>query len=1271
MLRNISNILRRFALRSFLSGRVASYGAASGLLLPALGFVSACQVQPKTPEEAWKSLREKADGSAKESLLTEWLMAESLRPGGEASQALRAQEQLLESDQVSLQGSLLLALSAELHVDRKDSAQYYLEATQSARDAQGEDASLFAHYAMSQLEETADLDFLKAHVEALQELKEHPGSIGFRAIAKVLQILARLERADGHAHVDDKLSEGLGCKGDIRLAGPFGHDPNSDILHAFSAERPGPWPQLFSEEGQNSAAHQLTTQRFGCDVQAAEPTARGVFYAESYLVLSQPQDVILAAAGATRLWVDDQLVLDRDIRQWGIWPKFGASIHLKAGRHRVLWKLADAATGLRVTSLNGQPAVVATSKEAGLGYQLSTVKVLADPNPLMAFVPELKKPARIPENELTRYVAARLLAEEGQADVATVLFEPLIEAGEDATGLALQTAASFVTQDPIYDKNQRRDLVHELQLRAEEKDPGLWYSRLRNAVFTANAEGPVQAVEALRGLVEDFPHLAAVHYHLARLYEELGWVPELEQLGHQLVEQFPRDPDVIRLGVHLFEVNGELERVDELLGLLRELEPESDYFVSRALEAQDYGQALEELKRLLNRSPKSKNLLQRIIDLQIRAGDEDLVWQRLEQAVQEENRDVHARLGLADAQFARGESNALSQALAASVESGSDASLIEAAIDLVEGLTELEPYRLDALQVIAEYEKSARHQDGTAARILDYGAVWIRSGGSSRFLEHEVVRLQSEEGIAQFAEMNTNGLILQLRVIKKDGRILEPEAVPGKPTATMPHLEVGDYIEQERILTQWGDANDEVYAGPHWFFREAKVAYARSEFVVISPVGKELQLEASAGVPEPEVLRNGAFIARRYRVNDSPAAPVEPMSPPAQEFLPSLAIGWGNDFDHRLRVMARSMISMSPTDPRIRRIALKIVEEKNAGSQSERARALYRWVLDSVQEGRQSDGRRVVVSRSGNRWQAYLTLARALDIPVRWALAESSLASPPKGEISTAQRPLFPLLVVGEGEETEWLTVKDKFSPYGSIPSHLIGQAAYLLDQAEVTQARVPQTGVVDAIRYVGTGSLEQDGSAQLNLEIIFEGKYAASLRDGLSQIPSGQLPGIIESRLLGNELPGARLLSHEVVAQDQLDQPLSIRVIVAVPQLATQTGDGLLLSAPFMPRLSGMTPLAARKTPLMISDTNQQSLELSLSLAPGLIATTLQFEQQVERSSFEVKDHIEGALLVLSRDVRTRAGRISPENYQEFQRYAANADQALNSAVVIQALGN
>src|SRR5690606_23772145 len=188
------------------------------------------------------------------------------------------------------------------------------------------------------------------------------------------------------------------------------------------------------------------------------------------------------------------------------------------------------------------------------------------------------------------------------------------------------------------------------------------------------------------------------------------------------------------------------------------------------------------------------------------------------------------------------------------------------------------------------------------------------------------------------------------------------------------------------------------------------IAYARSEFVLISPADKPLQIDHSPGLVEPEVVEDGPLVLRRWRVDLSPAAPVEPFAAPASEFLPRVSVGWGASLERRLRIASGNLVDLTPVDPRIRRIAHGIVEGIPAGRKTDQARALYRWVLENVEEGEETDGRRVVVSRNGSRWRGLMTLCAALGIRADYVLAESRLSSPPTGPLSEAQRELVPIL---------------------------------------------------------------------------------------------------------------------------------------------------------------------------------------------------------------------------------------------------------------------
>ena len=274
--------------------------------------------------------------------------------------------------------------------------------------------------------------------------------------------------------------------------------------------------------------------------------------------------------------------------------------------------------------------------------------------------------------------------------------------------------------------------------------------------------------------------------------------------------------------------------------------------------------------------------------------------------------------------------------------------------------------------------------DGTAARVLDYSAIWVHEDGSSEMLEHEIQKLQSQEAINAESETEPpSGLVLRLRVIKPDGRVLEPEPVAGKPTLTLPHLEVGDFIELEHVTPQAGDgAQGREYHGPLWFFREADKGYWQSEFVVITPADRDLQIETHGNVPPPQVKPLGTFVERRWRVDLSPPAELEPGSPPITEFLPSVRVGLGR--------LARSTCSSTWSTSRpTRRRSIRGCARRRSRSCSgvpeaatdERARLVYRWVLEHVQETkdtRETDGRRVITGAAGSRQSAFRYMLRLL-----------------------------------------------------------------------------------------------------------------------------------------------------------------------------------------------------------------------------------------------------------------------------------------------------
>jgi tetratricopeptide (TPR) repeat protein len=1016
----------------------------------------------------------------------------------------------------------------------------------------------------------------------------------------------------------------------------------------------------------------LSVTQNRCLVVADEQVPDGVFYAETFFATQGERELVVAVQGAVAVWIDSAPVLSRSIEEWGSWQRFGAHVVVGEGRHRLLARVLAPATSVRLLNPNGTSARLATDSDSRSPYCIQPPRVLSDPNPLDRIVRAAAQGTGSAAPPLEAALAADAAHAEQMDDVASALIEPLLTP-QDAGPLALQMASSFVTADPALPDDARAPRARALRERALARDPHLWRAHLMAILDDAEQHGLANAVMPLRKLAEEVPNEPEVIEQLAHLYGRLGWRGDRLRTLESLVPRFPDDLSVLRAYLEALDEDGPLSEADKVAEHLQKLDPDAEVGLDRALARRDYKNAIAELERLKRRHPERKVIVGQIAEVLARAGDPSTAAEEIAKALVKQPLDARARFRLADRAYAKGDVNALRRALASALQAGAPSDDLRAAIDLLEGATDLEPYRKDGRAIIREFEaweRAGHHMDGTAARVLDYAAIWVKGDGSSDMLEHEIQKIQSQEAINSESETQPpNGLVLHLRVIKADGRVLEPEPVAGKPTLTLPHLEVGDYVESEHITAQAGDgAKGRQYSSPHWFFREADKGYWRSEFIVITPGGRELEIESRGNVPTPQTKELGPFIERSWRVELSPPAEVEPDSPPIAEFLPSVRVGWGISLDATLARLIDLATDSAPLDPRLRVKALDVVRDVPERATDERARRLYRWVVEHVQDGKEVDGRRVVTGGSGSRQAAFRYMLRLVGIDSQLSLVKNRLATPPLGKLSEVEEydALVMRFVTDHG--VRWMTVRDKFAPYGYVPAELRDQPAIVLVPAMPRDTvRAPNTS--DGVAYEGRAAVRVDGSATLDLTTTFGGNRAIAWRNALDRVAQVKLYDFVERELIAPSFDGGHVREMKVEGADAVDQPLVMRLHVEVPQLAKRAPTGLTVHPPFAPGLAQLAALPERHTPLLRSTSWHTELRLHVVLPdsmtmPGEIPRgQLQFMD----ASVVSRDAISGHAIDFDRTIDLPAGRVQPgDEYARWQKFVREADTLLTRDVLI-----
>ena len=990
-----------------------------------------------------------------------WALAEEFSPGGTSEQAAAARARL-DAKSVTHRGmwaSFARAVIDEAHGDPRSAAAAYVATLDAAAVDADPLAPLFAWFTARQLLtlRSSVADLFAEHRGTFDGLLARPGHLGWRAVAELedwraSEVYANAEQKP-EAYDRDVVGR-MGCARGVRIAGPFGHGSPSDPMRSFPPEQPSPWPPAWAPDPlRGTTPHVLSVSQSRCLAEADEQANDGVYYVESFFTTRGERELIAAVQGAVAVWVDGTRVLSRGPAEWGSWQRFGAHVSVSDGRHRVVARTLTPATSVRILNPDGTAARVETDGDPRLPTTVDPPRLLDDPNPIDAIVRAVAGgDASFAADPIVSVLAAHAAEVDQMDDVASALVAPLVDP-ENAAPLALEMAATFVEGDPAFPEDARAPRARALRRRALARDESLWRARLMSIVDEAEQRGPGEAVDALRALAERMRGEPEVLEHLALLYGRLGWHGDRMRALADLAQRFPDDVAALHAYLEALDEEGPALEADKVAARIKKLDPDAEIDLDRALARHDYKTAIAELDRLKQRRPDRKEMTTRVADVLARSGDPSSAAGVLETALARHPRDAQARFRLADLAYAKGDRGALHRALATALQAGAASDELRAAIDLVEGATDLEPYRKDGRAIIREYqawEKAGHHMDGTAARVLDYSAIWVHDDGSSEMLEHEIQKLQSQEAINAESETEPpTGLVLRLRVIKPDGRVLEPEPVAGKPTLTLPHLEVGDFIELEHVTPQAGDgARGREYRGPLWFFREADKGYWQSEFVVVAPSNRELQIEARGNVPPPQTKALGTLVERRWRVDLSPPAELEPGGPPITEFLPSVRVGWGVSLETTLARLVDLAQDVTPLDPRVRAKVLEIVRGVPATATDERARLLYRWVLEHVQESkesRESDGRRVVTGGSGSRQAAFRYMLRLVGIESELALVKNRLAAQPLGKMSEVEQYDALVMRVTTDKGTRWLTVRDKFAPFGYAPAELREQPAIRL----------------------------------------------------------------------------------------------------------------------------------------------------------------------------------------------------------------------------------
>jgi tetratricopeptide (TPR) repeat protein len=1086
---------------------------------------------------------------------------------------------------------------------------------------------------------------------------------------QLLVLLARVARRRGQAAEVQRLHRMRGCPAAWSVAGPAFRNPHVDLTRA-------PWPAGLRDRKALTHACRVelrTGAKWG-----------GVYRLERDLAVAAPAAVVLSIQTRSpwalyldgrRVWSSGRLDrLQRSPRRQQL------DLSLPPGRHRLGLRLGAASAYAAATiTLRPQRPGGAAPRWLPAGGARARQSLFAAEAPLVQArvcggAVDLLRQARLPiwYAPLAAYLDAARAVRCGDLDRA---YRRLAEAAAWSPAFipSQLLRTEVLADDDQVPSSVSTDLSHRILKRLAARDPGLGRVRYALAALLLKEQQPGQALELFRAGARRWPAEPRWQVGLQQVYRERSYVAEEQRA---LTAALRLDPEACGL---LNDLAGVKRNRRDLAGARRAAEgarrcdAASTALAHALLAAGRRESAIEEHRRVIALSPNAVHLRRALARLQLLLGRKAAAQETLRGILRDYPGALDVLVRLADLQALGGDRRGALALLRRAFEQGPWRAEVRRALERLTGRSVMWPHRRDGRAVIQRYLARGARYSAPAVVVQDRTVTRFLSDGARVTLTHNIVQVLSKAGMEQWGEVRlpAGAAVLTLRSIKRDGTTRVPEVIMGKRSISLPDLEVGDFVEVEYLDAAPPPEAFVGALGRRFYFRSFSGPLVKSEYVVVAPRGLRLQTDARGGAPRPSRSVAGTSQTLRWVARDQPRLVAEPGARPAAEYLPSVLVAAGASYQRwRDFYLDRSIEALLPTQ-QVVALGRRLV--RGAASPRQRARTLYRWVLENVEPTGPAlaSAGRTLARGVGSREAALVALLRQAGIAAELWLARPVTASTAGQGLSVAAFGVA-LVYCPLPQGAVFLQPRHHDVPFGYVSPALRGAVALRLAPGR-RQGRIPRRGGgADRRRITIRVNVDAGGRARGVVVERMKGLVAQQWRQALRRIHRSRLRELFEQEYLGVHFPGASLGRLRFEAVKRPGDPLVLRFSFTSSGLCRADGEQGHLRCKtglFAPRLKRRyVQLARRRFPLQLGFHPDTNVLLEVTPPAGFKIQRIPGKRRI-RTSF-------GSLLRTARRGPGRAAQlhgvfkmnfapVAPCSYPALVRFAEAVDGALEDELV------
>jgi len=1059
-----------------------------------------------------------------------------------------------------------------------------------------------------------------------------------------------------------ELRDRTGCLTRWHAAGPFG--PSVWEAYDRGATDPilprveEPWPRRVDLGPGRGASDVRDVDADTCTVALADPAlpVEGVGLARTTLLLPAGGRVSfrLATSSSARVYVGGTLVHDRDLR--AAWPP------------GVVWFQADLLPGatsvvVEIASPRGPPAfsLAAFASRGGSSHLEHSRGILPSRGPaLRADQPAPLDHASAPLSALLAAVRVAAWWEDPQA--SSECLAEIAGRGDRRSPMVTEAMGEAALFDQAMPGEVAFEIGRGLMREALDGEPRLQRARLHLAATEAADGRDEQAMRLVAGGTGLTPDEPALHGRMAQLAAGMGWHAETLAAVDQLDRILPGSCLVLSWRLAIARQRNRLGEAMDLARRISECDAYDTALADELTRAQRFDEAVERLASIADLSALDRSRAASVAAAALAADDQVRYREYLRRALRLSPDDAGSVVALADLARAAGGDEPGRSILEGALSSlRGPQPLLDRALA---GVDDREPYsslRLDGRALIEDYSKSDTSYDTAAVWVLDRAVHLVAADGSRTELVHTIAHLKTDEAVQKHGELDVpqGALLLRARTIKKDGRMLEPEELENKTSISLPGLEAGDFIEAE-FATFHGPS--QVFPGgfdtERFFFQDFDTAFHRSEVIVAAPIGMDLQLDPRGDCPEAGTVVRGDTAFPTWRVRRGLPRNQEPRAPAASEYLPSIRVSSGASVDAICARTRDLLAHVSHGGAPVEDAVAEATRGVPAEARDERNRAIYRWVMEEIEDSGNlfEEAGHVIMRRSGSRARAFIAMLAADDVDARLVLVRPLGADDTPTEVPAFS--LFERAVVLVGGD--WVGMDQDGAPYGFLPVELRDRPAVILDRCDAVTTGAGSVPVEEQLVSVSI-SIGADGAAVLDVEEILTGALAAGWRTNLEQIPASQLDLRFQEDYVSSLMEGAALARLEIEGRDDPERPLRLAYRLEAQGMARRTSSGMTALLPFATQIqASIGALPTRLTPLVMAARTRREVRYAVTVDDDLVIVDAGGADRVEGpfGGLERSATIEGGRVDARVLTFVEAARVEPSRYGELLSLARDMDR-------------